>query len=107
MLFHTTLRAADSMFTSPVTYQAQEVGVAPLRSVQGYRSDQKAFQTSNNLREAGLSEKEVEMVLGAEGGGGRVKVEPSAMQGRISAVQEVYTPLTVCCLVTNERVWSM
>ncbi|CAI7996090.1 RNA-binding protein 41 [Geodia barretti] len=83
-----TLRAADSMFTSPVTYQAQEVGVAPLRSVQGYRSDQKAFQTSNNLREAGLSEKEVEMVLGAEGGGGRVKVEPSAMQGRISAVQE-------------------
>jgi hypothetical protein len=99
-----TLRAADSMFTSPVTYQPQEVGVVPLRSVQGYRSDQEALQTSNNLREAGLSGKEVEMVLGGEG---RVKVEPSAMQARIFAVQEVYTPLTVCHLVTNERVWSM
>jgi hypothetical protein len=80
-----TLRAADSMFTSPVTYQPQEVGVVPLRSVQGYRSDQEALQTSNNLREAGLSGKEVEMVLGGEG---RVKVEPSAMQARIFAVQE-------------------
>ena len=82
------------MFTSPVTYQAQEVGVAPLRSIQGYRSDQEALRMSNNLREAGLSEREVEMVLGEEGEGGRsgVKVEPSAMQARISAVEEVNTP---------------
>ena len=80
------------MFTPPVTYQAQDVGVAPLRSVQRYHSDQEALQTSNNLREAGLDEKEVEMVLrGEEGGGGRGKVEPSALQARRSAAQEVFS----------------
>ena len=54
---------------------------------------------SNNLREAGLSEREVEMVLGGEGEGGRsgVKVEPSAMQARISAVEEVNTLSTAGC----------
>ena len=76
------------MFTSPVTYQAQEVGVAPLRSIQGYRSDQEALQTGNTLREAGLSEGEVELVVGSGGKSG-VRVEPSAMQARMSAIKEV------------------
>lgn len=82
-----TLEAADSMFTSPVTYQPQEEGVAPLRSIESYRSDQEALGVYNELREAGLNEGEVEMVVGVERGG--VTVEPSAMQSRLSAIQEV------------------
>lgn len=83
-----TLRAADSMFTAPVTYQAQEEGVAPLRSICSYRSDQEALGRYNKLREAGLSEGEVAVVVG---GGERrgVAVEPSAMVTRLSTIQEV------------------
>ena len=78
------------MFTSPVTYQSQEEGVAPLRSIHCYRSDQELLGVYNELREAGLSEAEVELVVEGGGEGGGVKVEPSALQTRIKTIQKVY-----------------
>ena len=83
------------MFTAPVTYQAQEEGVAPLRSIHSYHSDQEALGTFNRLREAGLSEGEVRMVVGVERGGG-VAVEPAAMQSRLGTIQEVW-PRPIHC----------
>ena len=79
------------MFTTPVAYQAEEVGVAPLRSIAKYCRDQETLQTGNSLREAGLSEGEVHLVMGGDGRGkaAGVRVEPSAMQARMDAVQEV------------------
>lgn len=83
-----TLQAADSMFTAPVTYQALEEGVAPLRSMQSFSSDQEVLGRYNDLRGAGLSEGEVQLaVLGDKPGG--VMVEPQAMLTRRKAIQEV------------------
>ena len=62
--------------------------MAPLRSVERYRSDQETLQRVNSLRGAGLSEGEVELVMrGGEKSG--VMVEPSAMEARKSAIQQV------------------
>lgn len=83
-----TLQAADSMFTAPVTYQPLEEGVAPLRSMQSFCSDQEVLGRYNELRGAGLSEREVQLaVLGDKPEG--VMVEPHAILTRRKAIQDV------------------
>ena len=85
------------MFTAPVSYQPQDEGVAPLRSIHCYRSDQEALGRCNKLRGAGLSEREVELAV--EGGANRgVGVEPSALQTQMATIQRVHrTTVPVCC----------
>ena len=83
-----TVQTAGSMFTSPTTFQPEIDGVAPLRSIGHYRSDQEVLGRRNELRGAGLSECEVALVEG-DGVMGGVGVEPSAMEARRKTIQEV------------------
>lgn len=76
------------MFTAPVTYKSLEEGVAPLRSMQSFCSDQEVLRKYNDLRGAGLSEREVQLAVLGDKAGGRL-VEPQAMLTRRKAIQEV------------------
>lgn len=77
------------MFTAPVKYQPQTGGVAPLRSMQCYHSDQEVLGRYNELRGAGLSESEVELAVEGQDVQRGVGVEPSAMKARLKNIHEV------------------
>ena len=76
------------MFQPAVTFKPQGGQVVPLRTLHQYRRDEEKLSTQNELRGAGLSEQEMQLVLEGEREGG-VPTEPSAMEGRRRAIQEV------------------
>ena len=99
-----TVQTAGSMFTNPTTFQPETDGVAPLRSIGLYRSDQEVLGRRNELRGAGLSECEVALVEGDGVMMGGVGVEPSAMEARRKTIQEVGPFLVAAVLLVLSNI---
>ena len=86
------------MFQPAVIFKPQGGQVVPLRTLHQYRRDEEELCKQNELRGVGLSEQEIQLVLEGEREGG-VHAEPSAVEERRRAIQEVTdTDMAVACL---------